>query len=347
MDNFEYKTVLVTGGLGYIGSHITIELIKSNCKVIIVDNLFNSTTNVLRNIKEILKTDGLTDEKIKEYLSFYNCDIAKQESFLDNIFYNNQIDHVIHMASYKSVSESIENPVMYYSNNINCLLNLLTIMKKNNVKNIIFSSSATVYGDSIPPFNENSEIGKGLTNPYGKSKYFCEEILRDIKDMNIYLLRYFNPIGCHKSGLIGDNPNGIPNNLMPYLLRVANNEYNSLKVFGNDYSTRDGSAERDYIHVVDLANAHVLAILNIKEGIHTFNVGTGKSTSVLELIDIFEKVNNIKIKYDIVERREGDVAVSYCECDKINNEIGWKAEHSIEDMCKDAWNFISQLNKIK
>ena len=175
MDNFEYKTVLVTGGLGYIGSHITIELIKSNCKVIIVDNLFNSTIN------------GLTDEKIKEYLSFYNCDIAKQESFLDNIFYNNQIDHVIHMASYKSVSESIENPVMYYSNNINCLLNLLTIMKKNNVKNIIFSSSATVYGDSIPPFNENSEIGKGLTNPYGKSKYFCEEILRDIKDMDILI----------------------------------------------------------------------------------------------------------------------------------------------------------------
>ena len=335
----------MTGGLGYIGSHITIELIKSNKRVIIIDNLFNSTEDALQNIKKILQKDNFTNEEINKLLFFYNIDISKQNDSLKEIFLCHSIDYVIHMASYKSVSESIDNPIMYYNNNINCLLNLLTVMQLFNVKNIIFSSSATVYGDSSPPFNEDSHTGDGLTNPYGKSKFFCEEILKDIKDMNIYLLRYFNPIGCHKSGLIGDNPNGIPNNLMPYLLRVANGEYDSLKIYGNDYSTKDGFGERDFIHVVDLAKSHVMAIKNMKKGIHIFNVGTGKSTSVLELINIFEKVNNIKIKHDIVERRERDVAISYCECNKINDELNWKAEHTVEDMCRDSWNFILQLNK--
>lgn len=343
------KNVLVTGGLGYIGSHIVVELIKSNYRVIIVDNLFNSTENVLKNIKLILKKYNYQQEIIDGFLYFYNVDVAKQYHLLGEIFRNHKIDHVIHMASYKSVNESIEKPVMYYQNNLNCLLNLLELMNLFNVKNLIFSSSATVYGDSEPPFIEQSKTGDGLTNPYGKTKYFCEEILRDIKDMNIYLLRYFNPIGCHESGLIGDDPNGIPNNLMPYVLRVAIGEYDKLKVFGDNYNTKDGTPERDYIHVMDLANAHVIALNKISDssGVSTYNVGTGKSTSVLELINVFEQVNNIHVNHEITNRRDGDVAVSYCKCDKIKSELGWEAKYSLEDMCKDSWNFIQQLNKNK
>ncbi len=336
------ETVLVTGGLGYIGSHIVLELLESNYAVVIADNCSNSSENVFKKIEKICNNNDL----ISNSLFFYNIDVSYESPLYESIFMMHNIIHVIHMAAYKSVSESIEKPILYYRNNIDSLLCLLKYMKSYNVKNLIFSSSATVYGDSKAPFSENSNTGKNLTNPYGKSKYICEEILKDIKDMNIYLLRYFNPIGSHKSGLIGDNPNGIPNNIMPYLLRVANNEYKELNIFGNDYNTKDGTGERDYIHVVDLARAHVMALSNIKEGINIYNVGTGKSTSIFELLNTFEQVNNIKINYKITDRRDGDVAISYCISDKIYEEIGWKAEYTLEDMCKDSWNFIKKLKNI-
>jgi UDP-glucose 4-epimerase len=337
------ETIMVTGGLGYIGSHIVLELLKNNYTVIIVDNLSNSHEDVLNKIEKISSNNDLIDNS----LYFYNIDVSVQSPLFESIFMMHNISHVIHMAAHKSVSESIENPILYYKNNIDGLLCLLKYMKSYEIKNLIFSSSATVYGDSEPPFNETSLTGINLTNPYGKSKYMCEEILKDIKDMNIYLLRYFNPIGCHESGLIGDNPNGIPNNIMPYLLRVANREYDELSIFGNDYDTKDGTPERDYIHVCDLATAHVAALKNTKSGVNIYNVGTGKSTSVSELIGTFEKVNNIKINYKIADRREGDVPVSYCVSDQIYKELGWKATYTLEDMCKDSWNFIKKLNKDK
>lgn len=339
------KTVMITGGLGYIGSHIVLELLENNYCAVIVDNLSNSSEDVLNKIEKLSPGNDL----IRNSMYFYNVDVSEESSLLESIFMTHDITYVIHMAAHKSVSESIENPVLYYKNNIDGLLCLLKYMNNYKIKNLIFSSSATVYGNSEPPFDENSITGVDLTNPYGKSKYMCEEILKDIKNMNIYLLRYFNPIGCHKSGLIGDNPNGIPNNIMPYLLRVANHEYDELSVFGDDYDTTDGTAERDYIHVVDLAKAHVVALSNIdtKEGVNIYNVGTGKATSVLKLINTFNSVNNIKLNYKIIGRREGDVAVSYCISDKIYEEFGWKATHTLEDMCKDSWNFINKIKKNK
>lgn len=337
--NSKRKSVLITGGLGYIGSHIVIKLLKKQYSVIIIDDLSNSSLEVLNKIKTICKLDGINYKR----LGFYNFDV-KNSAMLDNVFFINRIDYVVHMAAHKAVGESIENPLMYYRNNIDSLLVLLNCMKKNNVNNLIFSSSATVYGNSEPPFNEFSETGKGLTNPYGKTKFMCEEILKDINDMNIYLLRYFNPIGCHESGIIGDDPNGIPNNIMPYLLRVANGEYEKLSIFGDDYDTKDGTAERDYIHVNDLAEAHVLALKGMKKGTHIFNVGTGNSTSVLKLVNTFENINNIKVNYEVTKRREGDVGISYCNSDKIKEELGWIDEYSLEDMCRDSWNFIKNKN---
>ena len=330
------KCVLVTGGLGYIGSHIVLELLNCGKQVVIADNLSNSSMQVYYTIKDIYKG---------ELLFFYNVDVSTESATYESIFMTHQITDIIHMAAYKSVNESIKKPTLYYRNNIDSLLCLLNYMKLYDIKNLIFSSSATVYGNSEPPFLENTETGKGLTNPYGKTKYMCEEILKDIQDMNIYLLRYFNPIGSHPSGLIGDNPNGIPNNIMPYLLRVANGQYDKLNIFGDDYNTEDGTAERDYIHVMDLANAHVMALSNIKNGLNIYNVGTGKATSVMKLVKTFEKVNNIKINYEITDKREGDVEASYCKSDKIYKELGWKAKYDLEDMCKDSWNFIKKLNE--
>lgn len=336
------KCVLVTGGLGYIGSHIVLELLNCGHEVVIADNLFNSSMEVYYTIEDIYKGDSLI---CCDSLFFYNVDVSVESVMYESIFMTHQITDVIHMAAYKSVNESIQKPTLYYRNNIDSLLCLLNYMKLYDIKNLIFSSSATVYGSSEPPFLEESETGKGLTNPYGKTKYMCEEILKDVQDMNIYLLRYFNPIGSHPSGLIGDNPNGIPNNIMPYLLRVANGQYDKLNIFGDDYDTEDGTAERDYIHVMDLANAHVMALSNIKKGLNVYNVGTGKATSVMKLVKTFEKVNNIKINYEITDRREGDVEASYCKSDKIYEELGWKAKYNLEDMCKDSWNFIQKLNE--
>lgn len=331
------ETVLVTGGLGYIGSHIIIQLLKKGYNVVIIDNLSNSSRSVFDKIKKICNIENI---KINSNsLIFYEIDV-RNSTTLDNIFVIHKINHVIHMAARKAVGESIEKPLFYYRNNVESLLTLLECMRKNKVNNLIFSSSATVYGNEQPPFFENTETGKNMTNPYGKTKFICEEILKDIKDMNIYLLRYFNPIGCHSSGLIGDDPNGVPNNIMPFLLRVANGQYDKLNVFGNDYDTSDGTAERDYIHVNDLAEAHVLALSNMKKGVHIFNVGTGKPTSVLQLVKTFEETNNVKINYTIAPRREGDVAVSYCNSDKIKQELGWTNKYTLADMCSDSWNFI-------
>ena len=322
------KTILVTGGLGFIGSHTTVELLEMNYNVIVVDNLSNSNINMIDKIKRITDKD----------IIFYKCDILETDK-LNNIFKTYNIDSVIHFAGLKAVSESIEKPLEYYHNNVSGTVNLLQCMEKFNVKNLIFSSSSTVYGNTLPPFTENNETGKNITNPYGRTKYLIEEILKDLNGWNIFILRYFNPIGAHKSGLIGDNPNGIPNNLMPYIIKVANKELPILNIFGNDYNTTDGTAKRDFIHVVDLAKAHVNCIDHFSN-IQILNLGTGNSTSVLELVETFKKVNNVHIPYIFEGRRNGDIEDSYCVSDKAKRIIKWNATKNIIDMCKDSYNFI-------
>ncbi len=337
------KTVLVTGGTGFIGSHTCVQLLQKNYKVIIVDNLSNSKIDVLESIKNVSKSDNII---------FYNRNITNDDC--SDIFSDYKIYAVIHFAGLKSVNESVNNPLYYYHTNIMSTINILKSMKENGCKNLVFSSSATVYGNSLPPFKEESKTGVGISNPYGKTKYMLEEILIDYskinKDFNIVILRYFNPIGAHPSGLLGENPNNIPNNLMPYILKVAYKHnidknmqgYDSLAVYGNDYDTRDGSCIRDYIHVLDLADSHLLSIEKIdifKNNLNIFNIGMGNGTSVLEIINIFEKVNNIKVPYNIVERREGDVPISYCKNDKSIEFLDFKPKKTIEDMCKDAWNY--------
>lgn len=338
------KNILLTGGNGFIGSHTIVEILKNNnYNIIIVDNLVNSNTNNLDSIKKIIYP--------KNYI-FYKGDIS-DKSLLENIFETHNIYAVIHFAALKSVNESIQNPLLYYKNNISGTLTLLDVMEKYNVKNLIFSSSATVYGSGISPFTENSEVGKGITNPYGKSKYLIEEILKDLKNWNIFILRYFNPVGSHESGLIGDNPNGIPNNLMPFLLRVAknhyykenNNDYEYLKIFGDDYDTRDGTCIRDFIHVVDLAIAHVACLDKFKLGINIVNIGTGTGTTVMEIIDTFKKSLNINIPYKILPRRQGDIQESYCKNDRAFKILNWKAKKNINDICCDSWNFIIKNNE--
>lgn len=327
--------VLVTGGLGYIGSHIVVELLDKNEDVIVIDNLSNSSKKVLEQIKEI------NPKPVK----FYQGDILDKK-ILDKIFKENNIDSVIHLAGLKSVNESINKPLYYYDNNVNGTINLLDSMNENGVKKLIFSSSATVYGNSKNyPITEEEPKGE-IFSPYGKTKDVIEEILKDLytsdNKWNITILRYFNPIGAHSSGLIGENPKGIPNNLFPYLTQVAVGNLDFLNVFGNDYNTPDGTGIRDYIHVVDLAKGHLKALDNLNNGLKIYNLGTGKGTSVLEVIEAFEKSNNIKIDYKIKPRREGDIEVSYCDASKALKELNWKAEKNIEDMCKDAWRW--QLN---
>jgi len=322
------KTILVTGGLGFIGSHTIVELLEMNYKVVIIDNLSNSNISIIEKIKKITNKD----------IVFYKCDILDTEQ-LNNIFKSYNIYCVIHFAGLKAVSESIEKPLEYYHNNVSGTVNLLQCMEKCNVKNLIFSSSSTVYGNTQPPFTENSETGKNITNPYGRTKYLIEEILKDLNGWNIFILRYFNPIGAHKSGLIGDNPNGIPNNLMPYIIKVANKELPYLNIFGNDYNTNDGTAKRDFIHVVDLAKAHVNCIDHFKD-IQILNLGTGNSISVLELVETFKKVNNIDIPYYFKEKRNGDIEDSYCISNKAEEIINWKSNKNITDMCEDSYNFI-------
>ena len=327
--------ILITGGTGYIGSHTAVKLLEQNEDIIMLDNLYNS------NISVIDKIEAITNKRPE----FYQTDLLDKPG-LEKVFKENQIDCVIHFAGLKAVGESVEKPLVYFNNNISGTINLLMAMEKFSCKKIIFSSSATVYGKAeVMPLNENSPIG--VTNPYGRTKLVIEDMLKDIyasdNDKSIVLLRYFNPIGAHKSGLIGEDPNGIPNNLMPYICKVAKGELPVLNVFGNGYDTIDGTGVRDYIHVEDLAAGHVKAYGKIRTetGLYTYNLGTGKGYSVLQVIDAFEKANSIKINYIIAPRRPGDVAEVYADTKKAETELGFKAQYTLEDMCRDSWNFIA------
>ncbi|MBR3161670.1 MAG: UDP-glucose 4-epimerase GalE [Bacilli bacterium] len=332
--------ILVTGGTGYIGSHTCVELLKNYYEVIIVDNLSNSKEEVVNSIKKITGKD----------VTFYKGDVCDKK-LLEKIFKENKIDAVIHFAGYKAVGESVEKPLEYYQNNIGSTINLCNVMREYNCKRLIFSSSATVYGEQkVMPIKEDYPVG-GTTNPYGTSKLFIEHILEDLvvsdPKWSITLLRYFNPIGADKSGLIGDNPNGIPNNLMPYVCRVATGELKELSVFGNDYDTPDGTGVRDYIHVSDLAHGHVLAIKKVTkdQGINVYNLGTGTGYSVLDIINTFNKVNNLNIPYKIVDRRPGDIAICYADTTKAYKELGFKCKMTLEDMVKDSYNFYKTNKK--
>lgn len=323
--------VLITGGTGYIGSHTCIEFLNANYDVVVADNFSNSKEEVLKRIKEI------TDKDVK----FYKTDIRDKEA-LRLIFSENSIESVIHFAGLKAVGESVSIPLKYYDNNIWGTVNLLEVMNEFNVKKIVFSSSATVYGYSKEvPFKENLPLS--ATNPYGRTKLMIEEILGDLynsdNSWSIALLRYFNPIGAHESGKIGEDPNGIPNNLMPYITQVAVGKREKLSVFGDDYETHDGTGVRDYIHVTDLAKGHLYAMRKVNEssGIDSYNLGTGKGYSVLDLVKAFENVNNIKIPYIITGRRPGDIDSCYADPSKAEKILGWKAEKTLEDMCLDSW----------
>ena len=322
--------VLVTGGLGYIGSHTCVELLEENNEVVVLDNLSNSKEEVKDKIKQI------TGKEVKFYLG----DMI-DENLLNEIFAKEKIEAVIDFAAYKAVGESVQKPVEYYTNNISTVLVLLKCKK------LVFSSSATVYGDpEHVPIKETDKTG-GTTNPYGTSKLFVEQILKDLyksdNTWDIAILRYFNPIGAHKSGLIGEEPNGIPANLMPYIAKVASGELECLSVFGNDYPTKDGTGVRDYIHVVDLAKGHIKALEKLEKeqkGLYIYNLGTGIGYSVLDLVNAFEKVNHVKVNYKIADRRPGDIAECFADATKAKEELGWEATLGIEDMCRDAYNFI-------
>lgn len=327
--------ILVTGGCGYIGSHTTVELLNDNYEVVILDNLSNSKIDVLDKIKKLTNRD----------VTFYEGNMIDSD-LLEKIFTENKIDAVIDFAAYKAVGESVKKPIDYYINNVSTVLELISAMKKHDVKKIVFSSSATVYGDpETVPITEDSKTG-GTTNPYGTSKLMVERILKDLynsdNEWDICILRYFNPIGAHESGLIGESPNGIPANLMPYIAKVASGELEVLSVFGNDYNTPDGTGVRDYIHVVDLAIGHIKALEKLEregKGLFIYNLGTGTGYSVLDMIDAFEKANNIKVNYKIVDRRPGDIAECYADPKKAREELGFVATRTLEDMCRDSWNF--------
>lgn len=323
--------ILVTGGLGFIGSHTVLELIKNNHTVIIADNLCNSKIEVLDKLSAITGIKPM----------FYQIDVT-DEAKVEEIFNNHKIDGVIHFAGLKAVGESISKPLEYYYNNLVSTMVLSKMCIKYGVGKFVFSSSATVYGDQPSPLREDMELKK-TTNPYGETKAMSERILTDTSSANqgfaVSLLRYFNPVGAHESGLIGEDPNGIPNNLMPFVTKVAKGQLKKLNVFGNDYDTIDGTGVRDYIHVVDLAKGHVKAIENLDNGVNIYNLGTGRGTSVLELVNAFMKVNNIDLQYEIVGRRPGDIATCYAHAEKAELELAWKAELTIEDMVRDAWRF--------
>ena len=337
--------ILVTGGAGYIGSHTLIELYKAGHTALVVDNLYNSDQESLRRVAEIL---GIAQ------IPFVNADIRDREA-LEEVFRQNEkmvngqrvtgFDACIHFAGLKAVGESVAKPLEYYENNMNGTFVLLDVMRKHGCKNIIFSSSATVYGDpAVIPITE--DCPKGLcTNPYGQTKSMLEQVMMDLQkadpEWNVVLLRYFNPIGAHASGRIGENPNGIPNNLMPYITQVAIGRRERLNVFGNDYPTPDGTGVRDYIHVVDLAAAHVAALQAItrKQGLAIYNIGTGHGYSVLDVVNTFVRVNKVDVPYVIMPRRAGDIATCYCDPTKAEEELGWKAQFGLEEMCRDAWNW--------
>lgn len=329
--------ILVTGGAGYIGSHTCVELLNEGKDVVIMDNLSNSSEESLRRV------ETLTGKKIRFY-----CNDIRDEKAYDKIFSENEIEAVIHFAGLKAVGESCRKPIEYYDNNIGGSVKLFEAMKKYGCKRIVFSSSATVYGmNNVSPLREDMQTG-GTTNPYGTTKLFIERILSDIyasdNEWSVILLRYFNPIGAHKSGMIGENPKGIPNNLMPYISQVAVGRLPCLSVFGDDYDTPDGTGVRDYIHVVDLALGHVKAVEKAEKesGLNIYNLGTGHGVSVLELVKAFEKASGVKINYKIAPRRDGDVAVCYADASKALRELSWKAERDVEEMCEDSWRWQSQ-----
>ena len=331
------KKVLVTGGTGYIGSHTVVELLNSGKEVIIVDNCSNSKPEVLNRIKEITGKD----------VKFYNIDYLDRQA-LEKVFEENEIDSVINFAGYKAVGESVKEPLKYYHNNVSGAIILLETMQKFNVKKFIFSSSATVYGDQgNGRCIETMERGK-TTNPYGTTKSIIEKILEDLyvsdNSWNIALLRYFNPVGAHESGLIGEDPKGIPNNLMPFIMKVANKEIDHLNIFGNDYKeTKDGTCARDFIHVVDLAIGHIKVLEKLdreKSGICVYNLGTGNPYTVQEMVDTFKRVNNVEVPYVYAPRRAGDLPVLYSDATKAEREIGWVAKKTLEDMCRDSWNYV-------
>lgn len=326
--------ILVTGGTGYIGSHTSVELLKAGYEVVIVDNLYNSKIEVVDKIKTLTS---------KEF-AFYEADVCDEDA-MRKIFSEHTIDAAIHFAGYKAVGESVSKPLMYYRNNIDSTLVLCKVMAEFNCKKIVFSSSATVYGDPASlPIQEDFPLS--TTNPYGTTKLFIERILTDLEfadhGWGIGLLRYFNPIGAHESGLLGESPNDIPNNLMPYIVKVANKELPHLNVFGNDYPTEDGTGVRDYIHVVDLALGHIKALEKLKDetGVKIYNLGTGKGFSVLDLVKTFATVNEIEVPYVIAARRPGDIAACYADPKKAREELGWEAKKGIKEMCKDSWNFV-------
>lgn len=327
--------ILVTGGAGYIGTHTCVELLNAGEEIVVLDNFSNSNPQALENVKKV------TGKEVK----LYEGDMIDRV-ILNKIFTENDIEAVIDFAAYKAVGESVQKPVEYYTNNVSTVLVLLDEMKKHNVKTLVFSSSATVYGDpEIIPITEECKVG-GTTNPYGTSKFMVEQILQDLyksdNEWNIAILRYFNPVGAHESGLIGEDPKGIPANLMPYIQKVAAGKLKELSVFGNDYNTKDGTGVRDYIHVVDLAVGHVKALDRLKKdkkGMHIYNLGTGTGYSVLDMVKAFEKANNITVPYKIVERRAGDIAACYSDPKKAREELGFEAQKTLEDMCRDSWNF--------
>jgi UDP-glucose 4-epimerase len=328
------SNIIITGGCGYIGSHTIIALLEEGYTIHIIDNLYNSSSIVLDHIRDIV------NEKLFSHIIFHYCDMMNKNE-VNKVFDNYVIDSVIHFAGLKSVGESVKNPLLYYNTNLIITLILLEVMAKHKCKRLVFSSSATVYGDpEYIPVNEECKIQ--VTNPYGRTKRMIEEILLDLQysdsEWNICILRYFNPIGAHLSGLIGENPIGIPNNIMPFLQQVAIGKIPFITIFGNDYPTRDGTGVRDYLHVVDLANAHICALKYIKNGKSgTFNLGTGKGYSVLELIKTLEEASGKSIPYKIGKRRQGDIAMVYADPLKANNELGWKAIKTLKDMCEDAW----------
>ena len=334
-------SILLPGGAGYIGSHTAVELLKQGKEIIIVDNFSNSNSQVLNNIKKITGKD----------FKFYKIDYKNREE-LEKIFEENKIDAVINFAGYKAVGESVQKPIEYYMNNISGALVLLDTMRKYGCKKFIFSSSATVYGEPERiPLTEDCKIG-GTTNPYGTTKLFIEQILQDIyksdNTWDICILRYFNPVGSHESGLIGEEPQGIPNNLMPYVARVASGQLKELSVFGNDYDTKDGTGVRDYIHVVDLAKGHLKALEKLDKeetGLFIYNLGTGTGYSVLDMVKAFEESTGKKVPYKIAPRRPGDIATCYADPKKAKKELGWVAEKTLEDMCRDSWRYIENCSK--
>ena len=333
--------ILLPGGAGYIGSHTAVELLNRGKEIIIIDNFSNSKPEVLEKIKKI------TGKEFK----FYEIDYTNKED-LEKVFKENKIDAVLNFAGYKAVGESVKKPIEYYTNNVYGALVLLDVMKKYDCKKFIFSSSATVYGEpERVPLTEECYVG-GTTNPYGTTKLYIEQILKDLyksdNSWDICILRYFNPVGSHESGLIGEEPQGIPNNLMPYIVRVASGELKKLSVFGNDYDTPDGTGVRDYIHVVDLAIGHVNALQKLEkegQGIYIYNLGTGRGYSVLDMIKSFENATGRNVPYKIAPRREGDIANCYADPKKAKEELGWEAKKTLDDMCKDSWRYIENSKK--